>query len=93
MPKVFLFTFKAANIFDGRKFIRRMWKSHLKDIKVTTSGPMIRAVSIMLQNLPIMLFGISLIFYLLCQILCHSTSNYATNNIQFYLINIKLTCL
>ena len=34
----------------------------------TTSGPMIRAVSIMLQNLPIMLFGISLIFCLLCQI-------------------------
>ena len=36
-----------------------------------------RPESIMLQNLPIMLFGISLIFYLLCLFLCFLDMDYA----------------
>ena len=37
----------------------------------------IRLESIMLHNLPIMLFGISLIFYLLCLFLCFLDMDYA----------------
>ena len=37
----------------------------------------IRLESIMLQNLPIMLFGISLIFCLLCLFLCFLDMDYA----------------
>ena len=39
--------------------------------------PHTRLVSIMLQNLPIMLFGISLIFCLLCLFLCFLDMDYA----------------
>ena len=39
-----------------------------------------RPESIMLQNLPIMLFGISLIFCLLCLFLCFLDMNYADNS-------------
>ena len=59
------------------------------------------AASIVLQRLPIVFFGIALILYLLCLILCyilHNRLNYATNNTQinknFYkaqlLMNIQL---
>ena len=39
-----------------------------------------RPESIMLQNLPIMLFGISLIFCLLCLFLCFLDMDYADNS-------------
>ena len=38
---------------------------------------MVRLESIMFQNLPIMLFGISLIFCLLCLFLCFLNMDYA----------------
>ena len=43
-------------------------------------GVYARPESIMLQNLPIMLFGISLIFCLLCLFLCFLEMHYADNS-------------
>ena len=53
-----------------------------------------RLVPIMLQNLPIMLFGISPNFYLLCLFLCFLVKHYAFyHHHHFYKINKKLKVL
>ena len=49
-------------------------------IQITIAIYTSRPESIMLQNLPIMFFGISLIFCLLCLFLCFLDMHYADNS-------------
>ena len=52
-------------------------KYHWCETSLLSQAVLNRPESIMLQNLPIMLFGISLIFCLLCLFLCFLDMDYA----------------